>query len=157
MAELIIKLRILFRTELALFKAETNRKTNILLLTSIAIGALFIAIIFVNIGLFFTFSNSDIDAKAAYWIALINLIIAVIPFILAKQLKASPEELMVQDMRDMTLDEIMKDAQSITKEVESIKSNIKDVKNNLTSFGKNSSLASISTLLPIVIDLLKKK
>ncbi len=156
MNELMMKLKILFRSEMMLLKSENSRRVNSMLLSAIAIGALLIAIVFFNIGLFYTFTNESEYATAAFWLTLLNVIIAAIPLFIAKQFKAGAEEKMIEDIRDMTMNELSNDFNKVNQEVEQVGKSIKQVKSSISSVG-SGSLTGMGPLLGLAIDLLKKK
>jgi hypothetical protein len=84
MNELIVKMRILARAEVTLFRADAQRRTNQAILAAISVGCIFVALIFVNMGAFFTLIESDIDSRAAFMLAGANLGLAIVPFLLRR-------------------------------------------------------------------------
>jgi hypothetical protein len=161
MNELIVKLRILARAEVTLFKADAQRRTDQTMLAAISVGCVFVALIFVNMGAFFTLIESDIDSKAAFILAGVNLALAIIPFMLRRQAKPGPSEQMVREIRDMAADEVSKDIQSVSAEIASVGAGIKQLKSGISSFGggggsMGGAMGVLGPVLPLLIDLLKK-
>jgi hypothetical protein len=161
MNELIVKLRILARAEVTLFKADAQRRTNQAMLSAVSIGCIFVALIFVNMGAFFTLIDSEIDSRAAFILAGVNLALAIIPFLLRRQAKPGPEEQMVREIREMAADEVSKDIQSVSDEIASVGVGIKQLKSGISSFGggggsMGGAMGALGPMLPLVIDLLKK-
>lgn len=156
MNELMMKLKILFRSEMMLLKTENARRMNAALLSAIAVGALLIAILFLNIGLFYTFSENAVYANAAFWLALLNVVIAAIPLLIVKTRKASAEEALVQSIRDMAMEELTQDFTKANQEFEDLGKRIKQVKSGLSSVG-TGGLTGMGPLLGLAIELLKKK
>jgi len=161
MNELIVKLRILARAEVTLFKADAQRRTDQTMLAAISIGCVFVALIFVNMGAFFTLIESDIDSKAAFILAGVNLALAIIPFMLRRQAKPGPSEQMVREIRDMAADEVSKDIQNVSDEIASVGAGIKQLKSGISSFGGGGgsiggAMGVLGPVLPLLIDLLKK-
>lgn len=159
MNELLVKLRILARAEVTLFKADARRRTNQTLLSAISIGCIFVALVFVNVGAFFWLTDSAVDSRAAFMLAGGNAALAIVPFLLRRQAKPSAEEKMVQDIRDMAAAEVTKDITAVTDEVAAVGNGIKQLKSGISSFGGGSSggaLGALGPVLPLVIDLLKK-
>jgi hypothetical protein len=160
MNELIVKLRILARAEVTLFKADAERRTNMALLAAISLGCVLVALIFVNMGLFFTLTESEVDSRAAFILAGGNLALAVVPFLLRRQAKPGASEQMVREIREMAADEISKDIQSVSDEIASVGAGIKQLKSGISSFGGGGSMGSamgvLGPVLPLLIDLLKK-
>jgi len=157
MNELIVKLRILARAEVTLFKADAQRRTSQAQLMAISIGCIFVGLVFVNAGLFFLLTESSIDSRAAFILAGGNFALAVVPFLLRKQAKAGPSEEMVREIREMAADEISKDISAFTDEVAAVSSSIKQLKSGISSFGGGGgAMGALGPVLPLLIDLLKK-
>ena len=161
MNELIVKLRILARAEVTLFKADAQRRTNQALLTAVSIGCIFVGLVFVNAGLFFMLTESDIDSRAAFILAGGNFALAFVPFLLRKQANPGPEETMVREIREMAADEISKDIAAVSDEIAAVGAGIKQLKSGILSFSKGGggmggAMGALGPVLPLVIDLLKK-
>lgn len=160
MNEFMVKLRILARAEVTLFKADAARRTNQALLAAISIGCVFVGLIFVNFGLFFMLTESEIDSRAAFILAAGNFGIALVPFLLRRNAKPSSEEAMVREIREMAAAEISKEITEIMDEIGAVGDGIKQLKSGISSFtrggGGGSSFGLLGPVLPLVIDLLKK-
>ena len=160
MNEFIVKLRILARSEVTLFKADAARRTNQAILAAISIGCVFVGLVFVNLGLFFMLTESDIDSRAAFILAAGNFGLAAVPFLLRRNAKPGPEEAMVREIREMAAAEISKDITEITDEIGAVGDGIKQLKSGISSFtgggGGGSAMGVLGPVLPLVIDLLKK-
>ena len=158
MNELIVKLRILARAEVTLFKADAQRKADMALLAAISIGCVFVALIFLNLAAFFALTESDINSRAAFILTGANLVVAVIPFLLRRRSKPSPEEQMVREIREMAVEQISNDITAVGDDIASVGSGIKQLKAGVSSFGSGGAgaLGAIGPLLPLVIDLLKR-
>lgn len=160
MNEFIVKLRILARAEVTLFKADAARRTNQALLAAISIGCVFVGLVFVNMGLFFMLTESDIDSRAAFILAAGNFGLAVVPFLLRRNTKPSPEEAMVREIREMAAAEISKEITEITDEIGAVGDGIKQLRSGISSFSRGGGggigFGALGPLLPLIIDLLKK-
>ncbi len=155
MNEFMVKLRILARAEVTLFKSDAQRRTNMALLSAISVGCIFVALVFVNVGFFFMLTESDVASRAAFILAGGNFGLAVVPFLLRRQSKPGPEEQMVREIREMAADEVVKDINSVSSEIAAVGSGIKQLKAGVSSFG-GGGMGALGPLLPFVIDLLKK-
>lgn len=152
----MVKLRILARAEMTLFKADAERRKNAASLTAISIGCIFVALVFVNGGFFFMLTDSAVDSRAAFILAGGNFGLAVIPFLLRGQFKPGPEEAMVREIREMAADEVVKDINSVADEIAAVGSGIKQLRAGVSSFGGGGGMGALGSALPLVIDLLKK-
>jgi hypothetical protein len=156
MNEIMMKLRILARAEMTLFKADAERRKNAASLTAISIGCIFVALVFVNVGFFFMLTDSAVDSRAAFILAGGNFGLAVIPFLLRRQFKPGPEEAMVREIREMAADEVVKDINNVADDIAAVGSGIKQLKAGVSSFGGGGGMGALGSALPLVIDLLKK-
>jgi len=161
MDEFIVKLRILVRAQVTLFKADAQRQKNQALLASISIGCVFVAIVFVNVGLFFVLTESDIDSHAAFILAGGNLALAIVPMLIRSRAKPGPEEEMIREIRDMAGDEVSKDIKEVADDFAAVGDGIKQLKSGVSAFtggggGAGGAMAILGPALPLVIDLLKK-
>lgn len=155
MNELIVQLKILARAEVTLFKADAQRRTNQAMLAAISIGCVFVGLVFVNMGLFFVLTDAELDSRAAFILAGGNFGLALIPFLLRRNAKASPEEQMVREIREMAAEQVSQEFTAIANEVAAVGSGIRQVRSGLASLHAGAT-GSLASLLPLLIDLLKK-
>ena len=156
MNEIAMKLRILFRAEMTLVKAEARRRGNMTLLAAISVGCVFIALVFVDLGLFFWLTQSAMHARAAFIVAGANLLLAAIPFLLRQRSKPGSEEQMVREIRDMAMDEVTKDVDALAQGVTALGDSFQQLKGGVASFA-GGGLPALAPALTLVIDLLKKR
>lgn len=154
MNQLMLKLRILLRAEMTLFKAEAQRRTNRVICVVASLACVLVSLVFVNLGTFFYLTDSAVQAKAAFILAMVNFVIAVIPIILSRQSKPDQAEVMVREIRETALDELNRDAEAISGEITALREGVKQLRSGIGLPGAGISL--LATLLPIIIDLLKK-
>lgn len=154
--ELGVKLRILARAEMTLLKADAHRRTNRLLLHTLAIGCLLVALVFVNLAVFFLLTESEVNANAAFTLAGINLALAAIPFFMARSAKPGSEEQMVREIREMAAEEITRDLSRVSGEVQEVVDAAKQFRRGLTG-GGGGALSAVGPLLPMLLDLLRKR
>jgi len=156
MNEFTLKARILMRAEMTLFKADAQRRANKILLISISIGCVFVALIFVNVGLFFNLTDAAADSRAAFILAGCNLGLAILPLLFMRQAKPGPEEAMVREIREMAVADLSKDLDAIGEQVAAVGNSINQVKSGISSFN-TGGLSALGPGIGLAIDLLKKK
>lgn len=160
MKEFIVKLRILARAEVTLFKADAQRRSNELVLTLVSIGCVFVGLVFVNMGAFYRLTESAVESRAAFILAAANFALAVVPFLMRSRARPNPEEQMVREIREMAAEEVSKDIAALSEEVAAVGDGIRSLKSGVSSFasfgGGGSPLGAMGPVLPFVIDLLKK-
>ncbi len=162
MNELIVKLRILARAEMTLFKADARRRSNELVLIMVSIGCAFVGLVFVNMGLFYRLTDAAAESRAAFILAIVNFALAIVPFLVRRRTKPGPEEQMVREIREMAAAELSKDLANVADEFAAVGDGIKNLKSGISSLTASGggigggALGAIGPLLPLVIDLLRK-
>ncbi|MDJ0907037.1 MAG: hypothetical protein QNJ00_08015 [Woeseiaceae bacterium] len=162
MNEFIVKLRILARAEVTLFKADARRRSNELMLALVSIGCVFVGLVFVNMGVFYRLTEAAVESRAAFILAVANFGLAIVPFLLRRRSGPGAEEQMVREIREMAAEELSKDFAAVADEVSAVGDSIKNVKSGISSFASagngigGGALGAIGPVLPVVIDLLKK-
>ena len=154
MNEFAMKMRIWLRAEMTLFKAEANRRSTQAILAAISLGCVLVALIFVNMGAFFVLTESEIDSRAAFILAGVNLALAVVPFLMRRQTKPGAEEQMIREIREMALEEITKDANEVAAGFASLGESVNQLKSAVSSFSGGGF--GLGPALTFAIDLLKK-
>ncbi|RKF13696.1 hypothetical protein DBZ36_18160 [Alginatibacterium sediminis] len=113
MNDLVEKLRVVVRAEFALLKSEARRTRSQLVLSGLTIGCVLLAIVALNVGMYFHFTGASVERDAALSVLLINVIIALIPWFLAQRIKPGPEEDILIEIRDKTALSLEKSASDI--------------------------------------------
>jgi hypothetical protein len=164
MKEFVMKLRILLRAEIALFKADAQRRANTYALTGLSIGCVLVALVFVNLGAFFYLTDSEIDSRAAFILAACNLGVAIVPLLLRQRGKPGPEEQMVREIREMSLEEVTKDIDKVAEEFAAVGATVNQVRSGVSAFtgsggmgGLGGGLQALGPFLGMAISMLKKK
>ncbi len=162
MNEFIVKMRILARAEVTLFKADARRRSNELMLAFVSIGCVFVGLVFVNMGVFYRLTESAVESRAAFILAVANFGLSIVPFLMRRRSRPGAEEQMVREIREMAAEELSKDFAAFADEVSAVGDGIKNLKSGISSFTSagngvgTGALGAIGPVLPLVIDLLKK-
>jgi hypothetical protein len=166
MNDIVGKLKILLRAEKMLYKAEAQRRASGVMLMAMSIGCVFVALVFVNMGVFFELTASSVSSQAAFMLAGGNLLIAMVPLWVSRQLKPGAEEGLVQEIRDMALQDITRDVDNVTQQVASVGSGLKQLGSGgsplaalggLGALGGGGGLNALGPMLSMVIEMLKKR
>lgn len=164
MKEFVMKLRILLRAEVTLFKAEAQRRANEYALTGLSVGCVLVALVFVNIGAFFYLTDSAIGSRAAFILAACNLGLAIVPLLLRRQGKPGPEEQMVREIREVALEEVSKDVDKVAEEFAAVGATVNQVRSGVSAFTGGGmggfgggGLQALGPFVSMAINLLKKK
>lgn len=155
MRELALKLRILFRAEMTLFKADAQRRGQAAGLMFVSVLCVLVALAFLDVGLFFVLAESAGRSNAAFILAGGNLALAIVPALLSRQTKPSAEELMVREIREMAMEDLSKDIDRVAEDLAAVGSSFKNLKSGVSSLGGGIDL--VGPAVGFAIDMLKKK
>jgi len=156
MTQIAMKLRILFRAEMTLVRAEAQRRAHMAMFAAVSLGCVFVALAFVNVGLFFWLTDLANYARAAFILAGGNLVLALIPHLLRQRSKPGSEEQMVREIRDMALEEVSNEIDGVAGNVAALGSAAQQLRSGVASFA-GGGLSTLAPALTLVIDLLKKR
>ncbi|MBT8441989.1 MAG: phage holin family protein [Gammaproteobacteria bacterium] len=156
MNELALKLRILFRAEMTLFKADAQRRGQSAGLMFVGVLCVLVALAFLDVGLFFVLSESRGPSNAAFILAGGNLVLAIIPFLLSRQTKPSSEELMVREIREMAMEDLSKDIDRVAGEFAAVGNSFKNIRSGVSSLG-GGGMDLVGPAVGFAIDMLKKR
>lgn len=158
MNELALKLRILFRAEMTLFKADAQRRGQSAGLMFVGVLCVLVALAFLDVGLFFVLSESRGPSSAAFILAGGNLALAIIPFLLSRQTKPSAEELMVREIREMAMEDLSKDIDRVAGEFAAVGNSFKNIRSGVSSLGGGGGgMDLVGPAVGFAIDMLKKR
>lgn len=157
MKELALKLRILFRAEMTLFKADAQRRGQAAGLMFVSVMCVLLALAFLDVGLFFVLAESSGYSNAAFILAGGNLVLAMVPALLSRQTKPSPEEAMVREIREMAMEELSRDIDRVAADFAAVGDRFKNLRSGVSALGGSSSMNLVGPALGLAIDLLKKK
>lgn len=156
MDDLIAKLKILFRAEMTLHRANAQRRLNGVMLSVLSVGCILVALIFLNIGLFYHLTEAADAARAAFILAGGNLLLAGVPQLFRGSARPGPEEQMVEEIREMALADINRDIDDAVKSVSAVGTGIKQLSSGGSLFS-GGSLSALTPLIAFVIEFLKKR
>lgn len=157
MNQLGLKLRILARAEMALFRLDTRRRTRAVVLGVLGAGCALVALVFLNVGLFFHFAEQPISSRAAFILAGGNLLLAGIPALLARR-TVSPEEAAIREIREVALTEVTNEVDRLGKDLGALGSSLSGLRGLVTGKGEGlDGLGSVAPLLGVLLGMLKGK
>ncbi len=148
------KINLLLRSEKALLKLELRKRSKQIVLNTIALLALFITLVMVNISVYFYLSTFLSSALAALILALINLFISALFFIIASKQECAPEAEAILDVRDFAWSQILEDVQEFKHEASEVKQTVKHINSGINGVLKRDVM-SLGQLIPIIKILLE--
>jgi len=154
MSGLGLKLRILARAEMTLFKIEARRRANTAVLAGISAGCALIALLFLNVGLFFLLAEEAAYAKAGFILSGGNLVLAVVPLLLRPR-GGSAEEQAVREIREMAFNEASTDLDALSSSVSAVGETLGDVRSFVSGLGGGAA-GSMGPLMSLLLTLFKR-
>ena len=153
MDELLLKLRILARAEFTLAQIGAQRMANRIKLYSIAIGALLLTVVMVNVGAYQLLAETYSQATAAFLVAAGNGALAIAMVFAAGQFRPGPEEQMVREIREMALGELTADVNAIQQDFNELSADVKRIRSGFAAFTGGGGLWSgLTSILGMVVD-----
>jgi len=159
MDETLMKVRILARAEVTLARVHGRVLARRLMLTTLAVGALLLTVVMLNLGAYALLDEHYGRGPAAFIVAAANAVIAVMLLFVAGRVQTGPEEAMIQEIRDMALTELSTDAEVVKDGLTSVMSDVEKIRSSVGALtgGAAASLGSLSPLLHLLIDALKSR
>lgn len=159
MDETLMKLQILARAEITLARVHGRVLARRAVLSALAIGAILLTVIMVNVGALVVLAESHGYGAAAFIVAGANALLAVALLLLARRRAAGPDLQLVEEIRDMALQELSADAEAVRMGVEKVASDLQIIRTGVGSLthGTAAGLASLGPLLSMLVDALKRR
>lgn|SRR3990167_5579403 len=146
------KLSLYLRSEKILLKLTLREKARQLSYYILAILTFLVALISLNIGLFYCLQNYLNPAQCAFSLASFNLIVSIVMVLIATKKKANPEMAELSEIRDFAKENVIKDLQKSKNEIVDASKNIKDIVS-----GKIFNIQSIIPILQKILNISHKE
>ena len=162
MDKTILKLKILGRAETTLLQLGIRRWAWKLAFCSLALSFIIIFLAMLNVSAYTALEPSQGGPLAAIWVALVNLIFAVLLILVAVSLKPRADEKVVREIRELALAELADDVDEAKESIAQVQDDVTAVKD---MFGKAKGMFSgggfdlegVGSIIGYLIKLLKKK
>ncbi len=159
MDELLIKMRLLLKAEMILFRLQLHRTVQqtafyiaAALLTVLAAGML-------NIALYLYLAPRLDNAGAALAVAVVDIALAVVAVVTAGRLRLGPEVAAAKDLREAAMTELAADAERVKAQIAALHDDIKQIRTAVTgvlSFG-GINLTSLFQWVPMLLRVLLRR
>ncbi len=147
--ELSNKLNLLLRSEKALLKLEMNKKGRQVVLTAVGIIAVLATLVMLNITAYLHFVESFTPFHAALILTVVDLVLAILFFVLAARQELGKEAEAISDIRDYALKELSVEVEDIKQEAAEIRESFSKVSGGISSVF-NRDFSAVKALIPIV-------
>jgi hypothetical protein len=159
MEDFLVKLRILFRAELILWRLHVRRAAKRTAFYIIAALLAVLSAAMLNVALYFYLAPKLEGTWAALVVALADLVLAAAVIAFAGRMDLGPEEEPAKALAELSMTEIASDVGRATKQIRDLEDDIRQVRSavtNLLTFG-NLNLASVFQWLMMLINLFRPR
>ena len=151
MEETLLKLRILASAEMNLARVKSRRYASRAVFFAVAAGLFLLAVIMVNIGAYQWLSERYSESDAAFVVAIGNAVLGLLLGIIGWRVKASPEEQMAREIREMALEELNADVDDLQSEVSRVGKDVKRIRSGFSILTKGGQIgAGLASLAPVI-------
>lgn len=159
MADPILKLQILARSEIALFRLQAKR--NAVRTASFVVALVFVmlALAMLNFAGYQALVETRSPAIAALLVAVVDIVIAVIVVLISRGAGPNEEqEKMVRDIRDLAYNELSADLDEVKVKVSEVTDDVKRIRSSFSAFTSGSAgiANNLAPLLGLHVSAIKK-
>ena len=159
MDEFLVKIRLLLKAEMILFHLQLRRTV---LQASFYIAAVLLVVLAVgmlNIALYLYLAPRLDNAGAAFAVAIVDIVLAVVSVVVAGRLRLGPEVDAVRALREATMAKLTEDAERVKTQIADLHDDIKQIRTAVTgflSFG-GVNLTSLFQWAPMLLRVLLRR
>lgn len=159
MDEFLIKMRLLLKAEMILFRLQLRRTLQ---QAAFYIAAVLLAVLaagMLNIALYLYLAPRLDNASAALAVAIVDIVLAVVAVVVAGHLRLGPEVDAVRALREAAMAELIADAERVKTQIADLHDDIKRIRTAVTgflSFG-GVNLASLFQWVPVLLRVLLRR
>jgi len=153
------KMKLLIKSEKALLSLEMRKKSRQTIWVALALLAVLITLIMVNITAYLYLSTAQSNLESAAILTGLNLGVAILFFVMAARQDRGAEAASIEDIRDFAWKQVSTDIDEVKQNVTEFKNSVVKVKKTVDSFTTGDAFG-IKKVLPIIttlIDLNKRK
>ena len=159
MDEFLIKMRLLLKAEMILFRLQLRRTLQ---QAAFYIAAVLLAVLaagMLNMALYLYLAPRLDNASAALAVAIVDIVLAVVAVVVAGHLRLGPEVDAVRALREAAMAELIADAERVKTQIADLHDDIKRIRTAVTgflSFG-GVNLASLFQWVPVLLRVLLRR
>ena len=152
----VLKLNLLVRAELALARIQARRAGSRLILSLVALVFVLLGVGMLNLAMYQGFAMYFSPAISGLFVALINLILAGVVFMIAgKAGSETNDEKMAQEIRNLAYSSLNSDLDGIKSEFSKVSDDVKRIRSGFSSL--TGSTSSIMPIMGLLTKAVKKK
>lgn len=153
------KIKLLVKSEKALLSLEMKKKSRQTVWVALGLVAVLVTLVMLNITAYLYLSSTRTPLEAATIQTGVNIVLAVLFFILASKQTLGAEAAAIEDIRDFAWDQVSSDIDEVKQHANDFKDSVVKVKKTVDNFTTGDAFG-IKKVLPIIttlIDLNKKR
>ena len=147
--ELSNKLQLLLRSEKALLKLEMRKKGRQVVLASIGVIAVLATLVMLNISAYLYLNESHSSLYSALVLTGVDLVIALVLFIMAARQELGSEAEAINEIRDYALKELSGEFDEIKQEASEIRESFSKVSSGISAVF-NRDFGAVKAIIPLV-------
>jgi hypothetical protein len=160
MSDIVQKLRVLSRVEMALLKIHLRTLARQTLLCAVGLLLTLLAVAMVNAAIYlFLAERLDRDV-AALIVAALNAVLAVGLFLMAKGTRPGAAAAMVEEVRDLAVAGLRADAEAVGRDLNQVKADVERIRSGFSQLSRGGgslrSLMQLGPLLDLVTSSIKR-
>lgn len=159
MDEFLVKIRLLLKAEMILFRLQLRRTVLQATFYIAAVLLVVLAVGMLNIALYLYLAPRLDNAGAAFAVAIVDIVLAVVSVVVAGRLRLGPEVDAVSALREATMAKLTEDAERVKTQIADLHDDIKQIRTAVTgflSFG-GVNLTSLFQWVPMLLRVLMRR
>jgi len=160
MSDIVQKLSVLMRVELALLKIHLRTLARQTFLCAVGLLLTLLSVAMVNAGIYLFLAERLDSFVAALIVAALNAVLAVGLFLMAKGTQPAPETAMVEEIRDLAVAELRADAETAQRNLKEVVADVQRIRAGFSQIGRGGgswrSLMQLAPLLDLLTSSLKR-
>lgn len=153
------KIKLLIKSEKALLSLEMRKRSRQTVWISLALLAVLVSLVMLNVTTYLYLSTKFNNLESAAMLSVINIVIALLFFVIASRQNRGMEAESIEGIRDFAWEQVSTDIDEVKQNVSEFKDSVVKVKKSVDSFTTGDAFG-IKKVLPIIttlIDLNKKR
>ena len=153
------KIKLLIKSEKALLSLEMKKKSRQTVWVALGLVAVLVTLVMINITAYLYLSSTRTPLEAATIQTGVNIVLAVLFFVLASRQTLGAEAASIEDIRDFAWEQVSTDIDEVKQHATDFKNSVVKVKKTVDGFTTGDAFG-IKKVLPIIttlIDLNKRK
>ena len=151
------KMKLLIKSEKALLSLEMRKKSRQTVWIALALVAVLVSLVMINVTVYLYLKTSYTDLGSAAILAVLNLAVSGLFFLIASRQDRGPEAKSIEDIRDFAWDQVNTDIDEVKQHVTDFKQSVVKVKKGVDSFTSTGPLNKVLPIITALIELNKKR